>query len=75
MSFSPPARNGRVRLRECSRDVMTLAFGFAIMLVWAGLIEAFLSQYHEPIIPYGAKIVFGVIQLFLWFSIFSRSGR
>jgi uncharacterized membrane protein SpoIIM required for sporulation len=63
------------RLRECSGDVITLAFGFAIMLVWAGLIEAFLSQYHEPIIPYGAKIAFGVIQLILLVLYLSRSGR
>ena len=29
-------------------------------MVWAGFVEAFLSQYHEPIIPYAAKIAFGV---------------
>jgi uncharacterized membrane protein SpoIIM required for sporulation len=63
------------RLRECSRDVMTLAFGFSIMLVWAGIIEAFLSQYHEPVIPYEAKIAFGVFQLALLSLYFSRSGR
>ena len=63
------------RLRECSRDVVTLAFGFAIMLVWAGIIEAFLSQYHEPIIPYDAKIAFGVVELVLLSLYFSRSGR
>jgi uncharacterized membrane protein SpoIIM required for sporulation len=63
------------RLRECSRDVMTLAFGFSIMLVWAGIIESFLSQYHEPVIPYEAKIAFGVVQLVLLSLYFSRSGR
>src|ERR1051326_5450529 len=49
------------RLREVSRDVVTLSFGFAILLVWAGLIEAFLSQYHQPVVPYDAKIAFGTI--------------
>ena len=63
------------RLRECSSDVMTLAFGFSIMLVWAGIIESFLSQYHEPVIPYEAKIAFGVVQLVLLSLYFSRSGR
>ena len=26
------------------------------MLVWAGIVESFLSQYHEPVIPYWLKI-------------------
>ena len=55
--------------------LMTLAFGFSIMLVWAGIIESFLSQYHEPVIPYEAKIAFGVVQLVLLSLYFSRSGR
>lgn len=50
------------RLREVAPDVVTLCAGAALMLVWAGLIEAFLSQYHEPVIPYWAKIVFGLIE-------------
>lgn len=64
-----------VRLRAVSRDVATLIFGVALMLVWAGFIEAFLSQYHEPIIPYEAKIAFGVIELGLLWLFLSRSGR
>lgn len=63
------------RLREVSRDVTTLIFGVGIMLVWAGFIEAFLSQYHEPIIPYEAKIAFGLIELALLCLFLSRSGR
>lgn len=35
------------------------------MLVWAGFIEAFLSQYHEPALPYGVKIGFGVAEIIL----------
>jgi uncharacterized membrane protein SpoIIM required for sporulation len=59
------------RLRAISRDVVTLAGGATVMLVWAGIVEAFLSQYHEPVIPYGLKIAFGVMEivlltLFLW---------
>ena len=63
------------RLREVSRDLTTLIFGVALMLVWAGFIEAFLSQYHEPIIPYTAKIAFGLIELSLLCLFLSRSGR
>jgi uncharacterized membrane protein SpoIIM required for sporulation len=63
------------RLREVSRDVMTLSFGFALLLVWAGFVEAFLSQYHEPVLPYDAKIAFGAIELALLSVFFMRSGR
>jgi len=63
------------RLREVSRDVTTLIFGVGLMLIWAGFIEAFLSQYHEPIIPYEAKIAFGLVELALLWLFLSRSGR
>lgn len=63
------------RLRAVSRDLTTLILGVAIMLVWAGFIEAFLSQYHEPIIPYEAKIAFGLIELTLLCLFLARSGR
>ena len=32
------------------------------MLIWAGFIEAFLSQYHEPFLSYEVKIGFGIIE-------------
>jgi uncharacterized membrane protein SpoIIM required for sporulation len=63
------------RLREVSRDVVTLAFGFALMLIWAGFVEAFLSQYHEPAVPYEAKIAFGSVELILLILFFARSGK
>jgi uncharacterized membrane protein SpoIIM required for sporulation len=63
------------RLREVSPDVVNLSFGFALLLVWAGLVEAFLSQYHEPVVPYEAKIVFGIVEL-IWLVLFlGKSGR
>ena len=65
----------RMRLREISGDVTTLIFGVGLMLVWAGFIEAFLSQYHEPIIPYNVKIAFGSIELQLLYLFLSRSGK
>jgi hypothetical protein len=50
-----------------------LIFGIALMLIWAAIIEAFFSQYNEPVIPYVVKIGFGVLEigiliLFLWKS-------
>ena len=62
------------RLREISGDIVTLIFGVGILLVWAGFIEAFLSQYHEPVIPYDAKIVFGAVELLLLCLFLSRAG-
>lgn len=52
-----------VRLRRVAPDLVTLISGAAILLVWAGVIEAFLSQYHEPILPYRLKIAFGMVEL------------
>ena len=53
----------RERMRAVTPDVATLCGGAAVLLVWAGLIEAFFSQYHEPVIPYWLKITFGSAQL------------
>jgi uncharacterized membrane protein SpoIIM required for sporulation len=64
----------RARLREISGDVATLIFGVALMLIWAGFIESFLSQYHEPVIPYVAKIAFGCVELVLLCTFLSKSG-
>ena len=62
------------RLREISGDLATLICGVGLMLVWAGFIEAFLSQYHEPVIPYDAKIAFGCVELILLCLFLGRSG-
>jgi uncharacterized membrane protein SpoIIM required for sporulation len=63
------------RLRAILPDVAALAGGAALMLVWAGIVEAFLSQYHEPVIPYGLKISFGVLEAVLLALFLSRAGR
>jgi len=55
----------RIRMRAISNDLVHLIFGIALLLVWAGIIESFLSQYHEPIIPYAAKILLGMVELVL----------
>ena len=64
----------KARLRAVSQDLMTLIFGVGVLLVWAGFVEAFLSQYHEPIIPYSAKIAFGIVELILLFLFLAKSG-
>jgi uncharacterized membrane protein SpoIIM required for sporulation len=63
------------RLRTVAPELVTLLCGLAIMLIWAGIVEAFFSQYHEPIIPYDAKIIFGVIELMALTLFFGFSGK
>ena len=64
----------RMRLREVSADLVTLIFGIGFMLIWAGIVEGFFSQYHEPIIPYPVKIGFGMIELVLLSLFFWKAG-
>jgi uncharacterized membrane protein SpoIIM required for sporulation len=63
------------RLRVVAPDVITLCFGAAVMLVWAGIVEAFFSQYHEPVLPYAVKIVFGSVELAGLIAYLSLAGR
>jgi len=63
------------RLRAVADDVATLAAGTALMLVWAGVVEAYLSQYHEPAIPYALKIAFGVVEFGLLVAYLGWVGR
>ena len=64
----------QARLREISRDLVTLIFGGGLLLVWAGFVEAFLSQYHEPVMPYSVKIAFGLVELVLLTLFLAKSG-
>ena len=65
----------KMRLRKISADLTTLIFGVAVMLIWAGIVEAFFSQYHEPVLPYEVKIGFGILELALLVLFLARSGR
>jgi uncharacterized membrane protein SpoIIM required for sporulation len=65
----------KLRLRSVLNDIVTLIFGVAILLVWAGIVESFLSQYHEPVLPYWLKIAFGLAELGLLSLFLARSGR
>ncbi len=51
------------RLRAAAPDLFTIMAGAAVMLVWAGTMESFVSQYHQPAIPYSLKIAFGLCEL------------
>jgi uncharacterized membrane protein SpoIIM required for sporulation len=65
----------RDRLAAVRSDLVTLICGFSLLLVWAGIVEAFFSQYHEPVLPYGVKIAFGLMELVGLFSYLTFSGR
>lgn len=62
------------RLRLIWGDLVTLMGGVALMLVWAGLVEALFSQYHEPVLPYPVKIAFGVAEFLLLTLFLSKGG-
>jgi uncharacterized membrane protein SpoIIM required for sporulation len=62
------------RLRAIVPDLVTLCGGLAIMLIWAGIIESYFSQYHITVMPYAQKIWFGVAQLVLLIIFLWRSG-
>ena len=48
------------RLRAVAPDAATLIGGVSVMLVWAGIVESFISQHHQPVLPYWLKIAFGI---------------
>jgi uncharacterized membrane protein SpoIIM required for sporulation len=52
-----------VRLRAVAADLVAIVSGAGVLLIWAGTVEAFVSQYHQPVIPYGLKIAFGLCEL------------
>jgi uncharacterized membrane protein SpoIIM required for sporulation len=63
------------RLRTVAPDLFAIVAGAAAMLVWAGMVEAFISQYHKPVIPYGLKIAFGVCELLALSAFLGWAGR
>ncbi len=62
------------RLREVGPDLATLAGTVALMLIWAGVVEAFFSQYHEPVMPYAVKIGFGAMEASMLGLFLARGG-
>ncbi|MEM9015733.1 MAG: stage II sporulation protein M [Verrucomicrobiota bacterium] len=64
----------RERFARIRGDLLTLVGGAALMLVWAGIVESFLSQYHSPPF-YPWKIGFGAIQLIALILFLAFCGR
>ncbi len=52
-------------VRQSIREWLVLIAGLAMMLVWAGMMEAFFSQHHAPVLPYGFKVAVGAAELAL----------
>jgi hypothetical protein len=52
-------------MRQSMREWLLLIAGLAMMLVWAGTMEAFFSQHHAPVLPYGFKVAVGAAELVL----------
>ena len=50
------------RLRAVAHDLIVIISGAAGLLVWAALVESFVSQYHQPVLPYPLKIAFGLCE-------------
>lgn len=63
------------RLQQAAPDMASLIIGVAALLVWAGIVEAFLSQNHEPEVPYVAKIAFGLVSLTALAGYLALAGR
>lgn len=64
----------RERFKRIRGSLLKLIGASALLLVWAGLIEAFLSQYHSPA-AYPFKIAVGVLHLVGLFAWLGWSGR
>jgi hypothetical protein len=62
-------------MRAVAPDFATLCGGAALMLVWAGLVEASFSQYHEPVLPYWVKIALGLFEMTGLTAYFAFAGR
>jgi uncharacterized membrane protein SpoIIM required for sporulation len=63
------------RLRAASHDLFAIIGGAACLLVWAGLVESFVSQYHQPVLPYALKIAFGLCELAALAGFLGWAGR
>ena len=63
------------RMRSISGDLIILISGIALMLVWAGLVESFLSQLHAPLVPYSMKIALGSVELVALIAYFALAGK
>lgn len=62
-------------MRRSMTEWLLLVAGLAMMLTWAGLVEAFFSQHHAPALPYQFKVAVGSAELVLLVIYLSVTGR
>jgi len=62
-------------VRQSMREWLVLVAGLAMMLVWAGIMEAFFSQHHAPVLPYALKVAVGAAELGLLTIYLLLTGR
>lgn len=65
----------RARLSAAGSDLGALSAGFVCLLLWAGAVESFLSQYHEPVLPYALKIGVGIVEAAALAGFLAFAGR
>ena len=63
------------RLRAVAADVVAIVLGASVLLIWAGIMESFVSQYHQPVLPYSLKIGFGLCELAALIFFLGWAGR
>lgn len=62
-------------VRQSMREWLVLVAGLAMMLVWAGIMEAFFSQHHAPVLPYEFKVAVAAAELVLLSMYLLLTGR
>jgi uncharacterized membrane protein SpoIIM required for sporulation len=62
-------------VRQSMREWLVLVAGLAMMLVWAGIMEAFFSQHHAPVLPYAFKVAVAAAELVLLMMYLLLMGR
>lgn len=62
-------------VRQSMREWLVLVAGLAMMLVWAGIMEAFFSQHHAPVLPYEFKVAVAAAELVLLTLYLLLTGR
>jgi uncharacterized membrane protein SpoIIM required for sporulation len=63
------------RLRAIGPDLFAIIGGAAGLLIWAGIMESFVSQYHRPVLPYGLKIALGLCEAAALTAFLTWAGR
>jgi uncharacterized membrane protein SpoIIM required for sporulation len=63
------------RLRSVLPDLVAILALVVALLAWAAIVESYLSQHHEPTLPYGLKAAFGLLEGSLLAAFLLRAGR